>query len=297
MIHVFFDPGSFGSTVEFVIRNYTDYPHKVPGHILADGSMHSFRKQHHVNGNGVLESLTKQDIADDAVTTPIYPFESLKLPEIIQHFSQLASWNQDTKILIYQPTIRAVELNYLFKYHKIITGYLNKGLGIIIGNNAHNLAGWNVHYTHWSQMKLWELREWFSLFYADYHAELTNATEHVDPDHWLIITNIELLNYPAHTWTKIAKHCGLQVCPDIENFARSWQQAQQYVIDEFDLLDQIVENSLSNSEFEWQPTNIVAEAIVQQRLRAFGYEIRCDGLDSFPTDAKILHSLLDKVTQ
>lgn len=297
MIHIFFDPGSFGSTVEFVIHNYTNHAHKVTGHIRSDGSLHSYHKQHHVYDAVTLQDFVGHNKTANAVTTPIYPFDSLKLPEIIQHFSQLPSWHQDTKILIYQPDIRAVELNFLFKYHKIVTGSLNLGLGVLVGNNAHNLSGWNVNYTHWNQMRPWELREWFSIFYADYHVQLTDAKAHVDLDHWLVVTNLELVNDPAHAWIKIADHCGLTVSPDMESFAKTWQQAQQYVIDEFDLLNQIVQNSLSNADFQWQSVNIVAEAIVQQRLRALGYEIRCDGLDIFPTDAKILHSLLDKVTQ
>lgn len=297
MIHIFFDPGSFGSTVEFVIHNYTNHSHKVSGYIRSDGSLHSYHKQHHVCNAMSLQDFVGKNKTDNTVTTPIYPFDSLKLPEIIQHFEQLPSWHQDTKILIYQPTIRAVELNLLFKYHKVVTGSLNMGLGVLVGDNAHNLSGWNVNYTHWNQMKPWELREWFSIFYADYHDQLTNAKEHVDLDQWLVVTNLELVNNPAHTWIKIADYCGLTMSSDMENFARIWQQAQQYVIDEFELLDKIIQNSLSDTAFDWQPVNIVAEAIVQQRLRAIGYEIKCDGLDIFPTDAKILHSLLDKVIQ
>ena len=75
------------------------------------------------------------------------------------------------------------------------------------------------------------------------------------------------------------------------------QQAQQYIVDEFNLLDQIVECSITNQPLKWQPINIIAEAIVQQQLRAKGYEIRCDGLDKFPTDAIMFNSLLEKVPQ
>lgn len=146
-------------------------------------------------------------------------------------------------------------------------------------------------------MKPWELREWLSLFYAAYHKELVAAQHVVDQNQWLLVTNLDLLNNPLETWFKIANYCELTLTADVESFATSWKQAQQYVVDEFELLDKIVEDSINNVDFDWQPINIVAEAIVQQRFRALGFEIRCDGLDTFPTDAKILHSLLDKVSQ
>jgi len=93
---------------------------------------------------------------------------------------------------------------------------------------------------------------------------------------------------------KIINHCGLTPDGDIDSFVTKWQLAQQYVVDEFDLLDHIVDSAINQKDFSWSPTHVIAEAIVQQRLRTCGYEIRCDGLNNFPTDAKTLYNLLEK---
>ena len=54
-------------------------------------------------------------------------------------------------------------------------------------------------------------------------------------------------------------------------------------------------NTVNNVLFEWNKVSIISEAIVQQRLRSLGYEIRCDGLNNFPTDSHTLGNLLEEV--
>ena len=168
------------------------------------------------------------------------------------------------------------------------------GLEIFCSGNEHNIINWNKNYTHWSNMKPWELREWISLFYVHWVQEWIESHGQVSTD-FCRITNTEILeNLPLTTRT-IFKHCGLTECPGLDNFAVYWRSKQKYITDEFDLLDRVVECTINNMPLIWNCTNIIAEAIVQQRLRANGYEIRCDGLDVFPTNARILHTLLEKV--
>jgi len=295
MIHVFFDCGSFGSTIESVLHNYSDHSVPIDSKILDDGSMHSFFKEQHVTNVKILDDFLYRSTSNsNIITTPTYPFKEFKLPTILERFSLSKSWATDTKILIFQSDLRACELNLLFKYHKVCISYINAGLDIIIGDNQHNIVNWNQDYTHWSQMKTWELREWLSLFYAEFVQEFIDSQNQVTDD-WLKLTNTDLLYNTKESLLKIIDHCGLTNTKDLTNFVTKWQQAQKYIVDEFNLLDQIVDCTIANQPLEWQPINIIAEAIVQQRLRAKGYEIRCDGLDKFPTDAIMFNSLLEKV--
>ena len=291
MIHVFYGCGSFGSTIEYVLRNYTGYSTAIDSQILPDGSMHSYQKECHVTQLADLDKLVSA--SNQTVTTPIYPFQDLKLPDIILRFSSLPSWKIDKKILIYQPDLGAVELNLLFQYHKVCNGsVLKTGLGIIVGDNRHNITAWNSNYTHWNQMQVWELREWLSLFYPGYAQEIIAAQQQVDHT-WLTISNIEFLTHTESSIKRIIDFCELELQQPIQNFVHSWQRSQRYVQQEFDLLGQIVNSAINNTELVWEPTNIVAESIVQQRLRQKGYEIQCDGLNSFPTSATKLHNLLE----
>jgi hypothetical protein len=296
MIHVFFVPGMFGSTIEYVLRNYTkeypknykDYP-KNYKEILPDGSMHTFKKEHHpldpLHLN--LAHLTK-----NSIVTPIYPFKRMHLEDILKNYSFALD---DSRILVHADNLESAELNCLFQYHKIAIGSkMNLGLEIFCGSNESNITAWNKCYSSWKDMQQWELREWFSIFYPSWVKEWTDSPGLLTDD-WKVFSNAELLNYPVAVFRQIINFCNLTEDNDLIEFANKWRAAQQYVVDEFDLLNQIVDKSLTQKEFDWRPINIIAEAIVQQKLRSKGYEIMCDGLNIFPTSSEDLYKRLIKV--
>jgi len=293
MIHVFFVPGMFGSTIEYITRSYSDELTPVVGSILADGSMHSFKKLAHFKDIKHIDDFFNTNNAID-VTTPYYPFRQHKLPEILEHFSQ-NNTTDHACILMYADSVRSAELNMLFQYHKISVG-LNMGLDIFCHGNENNIISWDPTYSHWSQMKHWQLREWISLFYKPWVQEWIVSVQQVSQQ-FLTIKNTDFLFNSIATANKIFDHCNLTQKLKLNEFLNQWRLAQQYVVDEFDLLDRIVDCTISKQPLEWQSVNIISEAIVQQRLRAKGYEIRCDGLDIFPTDAIMFNTLLEKVTK
>jgi hypothetical protein len=288
MIHVFFVPGMFGTTIEYVLRTFTKEYDSIDGDIGPDGSMHSAHKELHIRQEDMLDDLKK--IKPNSITTPIYPFKTLHLPEILNHHESYLK--KSRSILMYAKDLRSAELNILFQYHKISVG-LDMGLGLFCDSNAHNIIHWNPTYTHWGQMQPWELREWFSLFYVQWVQEWIQSQNQVT-DSFLKITNTDMLYHTESTLIKMINHCGLTPDGDLGSFVAKWQLAQQYIVDEFDLLDLIVDSAINQQEFAWQPTHVIAEAMIQQRLRTHGYEIRCDGVDVFPTDSKTLYNLLEK---
>jgi len=297
VIQVFFVPGMFGSTIEYISRSYSNELTPVAGSILADGSMHSFQKLAHPLCVYHLDEFFKLGRLSEMATfpevmTPIYPFIDQHLPGILDYFNQHQRGNE-SHILMYANDVRAAELNMLFQYHKISLGR-QRGLDIFCQGNEHNITAWNPDYTHWSQMQTWQLREWISLFYVDWVSEWINSVHQVGSE-FLTIKNTDFLYDTVATSDNIFKHCKLTMKSGLTEFLEQWQQAQQYVVNEFELLDRIVDCTIANQSLTWQPVNIIAEAIVQQRLRAKGYEIRCDGLDTFPTDAIMFNTLLEKV--
>jgi hypothetical protein len=291
MIHVFFVPGMFGSTIEYILRSYSNELTPVAGKILANGSLHSFTKAAHFRDKEHIDNFFKTNSAVE-VTTPIYPFKEQTLPEILRHFSQFNTFG-DKCLLMYADSTNSAELNMLFQYHKISIGP-GLRLDIFCHGNEHNITAWNPAYRHWSDMKLWQLREWISLFYTPWTQAWTKSVQQVGPE-FLTVKNTDFLSNPVDTADRIFAHCGLTQKAGLGEFLLQWQQAQKYIVDEFNLLDQIVDCAIANQPLEWQPINIIAEAIVQQRLRAKGYEIRCDGLDIFPTNAIMFNTLLEKV--
>ena len=281
----------FGSTIEYVLRNFTQEYDPVEAEILKDGSMHSFKKEAHLLNNSEILSFLESP-KKDSIITPIYPFKEMHLPEILEKFSSAIDKN-NTSFLLYADSLRSAELNLLFQYYKIINGHKSQ-LGLeIFYNNENNFVNWNKNYSCWQDMQIWELREWLSLFYVSWVKEWQESLNQV-PDHFVCVKNTDFLYNTQETIFKIITSAGLTTRDGVTEFVRLWQQKQQYIVNEFDLLDQIINCTIDNQDLKWDPICIISEAIIQQRLRNKGYEIQCDGLNNFPVDAKTLYKLLYK---
>jgi len=289
MISIFFVPGMFGSTVEYILREFSDN-FLDPALVLTcglqpDGSVHGFQKSWHP----LNMSAYKQDV-DAEIATPIYPTRDGTLLKILEVYPFKSP---SINVLMYADSLRSAELNLLFQYHKIAEGEKHQlGLETFAIGNERDIVKWNSEYTHWSQMQPWEWREWMSLFYTTYVQQWINS-QHEVPDTFLKISTTELLFQTKDTVTRIFDFCNVLAAGNIDLFIKEWVEKQQYVINEFNLLDDICNNTINNIAFSWEELNIVAAAIVQQRLRSLGYEIRCDGLNTFPVSSTTLYSLLE----
>ena len=292
MIIVFFVPGMFGSTIEAMLSSFTSEYSKsnFSLKITKDGSMHTFGKQYHpLTKNAILSIIDNPA----EICTPIYPVVDAKLPDLA---NDLQVTDKDQIVLIHATDFKAAELNMLFQYHKISNGVLNKSLDIFCNNNYDNIIKWNKNYSSWQDMQIWELREWFSLFYPNWIQEWIDSKNVNFKTSSLKVRNSDLLNGLENTFNEICQYLGLTVIDKtrLTNFCNEWASAQKYIVDEYKLLDLIVENTINNKDFNWQDLNIIAEAIIQQNLRLAGYEIRCYNLNKFPTNSLELNKLLEK---
>lgn len=286
MIHIFFVPGMFGSTIEHVLRNYTNEMEPTNAVIAKDGSMHTYKKMNHLVSGNALEVCDFQEI-----NTPIYPFANKHFSEILESYHRNDS--NDKYVLVYAKTFNDAELNILFQYYKISL-LPSMGMHIFYGspeNAYNNVSRWNLNYKEYSDLKRWEFREWFSIFYPTWVNEWQNSVSQVSND-WLKISSGEILFNTASSFEKIIDFCGLTKSQNVNEFATNWRSAQQYILDEYNLIHKIVELTTAQKKFSWNSLNVISESIVQQKLRTAGYEIRCDGLDVFPTNSLDLYNLL-----
>jgi hypothetical protein len=292
MIVIPFVPGTFASTIEYVLRNFTtEYEeYRVLSEICSDGSMHGFGKLLHTKDSISLQADLFSALGTDKILTPIYPFPDMHADAALKLINELISVS-DFIICPYVSDLAYAEINMLFQYHKIATGDL--GIGIFCGNNQHNIIDWDKNYKNWTDMENWELREWLSMFYVTWVQEWMTAVNHMSGG--FKIKTSELLNATEKSFRKIIDHCELTVTGDIKSFADTWRLKQQYVLDEYNLINDIVNAVMTSREFSWSKLNIIAESIIQQKLRSHGFEIRCWGLNEFPTDTKILVPLLEKL--
>jgi len=283
----------FGSTVEALTRSFTSefVGKSVSMDISIDGSMHIFSKQLHPLTRN--EALSMLQFPVD-ICTPIYPMKDAKLNEIA---AELLICDDDKLIVIHANSSSDAELNMLFQYHKIATGVLNMSESILCGNNGHNIVNWNRNYTSWQEMQEWELREWMSIFYPQWILEWVDSKDVKFNCNPFLVSNIDILTNLENTFLKISEYLGLTVInkTELTQFCNKWTKAQQYIVDEYKSIELIVNNTLSNKDYDWPILNIIAESIIQKRLRDAGYELKCYNLNRFPTNSKTLANLLEKV--
>lgn len=301
MIHILFLPGTFGTTIHYILSNFcTDSPKQYIDHaalITADGSLHNNQLYAgHWFDKVRYEKFFNNEIDQELeITTPIYPIVDLHADEIIKLFTQLRSY--DNYIFLYVKDIHAAELNMLMQYYKIAQGTLNLGLELYCGNNFHNIIKWNPMYKHYSDMQIWELREWLSIFYMEWITEWIDAKNYT-PDNWLKISSDEILSNPMDTAIKIVnefKKFDYNRTKELQQFLTTWRSKQQYILDEYELIQNIVEHTLSKKNFTWNTISIISEAIIQRKLRDLGYEIKCFNLNQFPNNSIYLNKLLEKI--
>ena len=292
MIHIFFVPGMFGSMIEMAVKSFTDFDGNFQPIVAADGSCHTFRKDLHVfDINHLLDRSP-----DAAITTPIYPWRANHLDQVLDIFSnELASWPYDRKILIHAPNQMWAEINMLFQYHKIAKGAA-KTLEIFGGNvNLLDIQKWNRAYTHYSEMRTWEYREWLSLFYPEFIQEWIDSPKLVSDD-FVVVTNQDIIESMPSTLEKIFDHCGVKIIKPFIDFCKHYVTKQQYVLEEYRLIKNIVEHTITKQTLSWNKISIVAEAILQQQFRQRGYEWYCEGLDNLPNNSQEFQKIIFPTT-
>jgi hypothetical protein len=280
----------FGSMIEYVLTRLSN-DNAVKSPIKYDGSMHTFNKQWHPYAKDKLN-----DWPDSGITTPIYPFAEYHLPDIISQFKKhCASWHQDKKVLVYATDQIWCEINLLCQYHKISVG-LNRGLKIFSDPDKKTFKQWDRNYESWDDMKPWQWREWFSIYYPQFVQEWTQSVKQVD-DSWLCVSNKNLLENTESTLGKIAVFCDIKFTRPIKDFCREYISKQDYILKEYNTIRSITDAVLDNRQMAWQPISIIGEAILQQHFRQRGYEWYCDKLDILPCDSITFKKILYKPTK
>lgn len=293
MIYVYFVAGTFGSTFEYVLRSFTNEYH-LDAKIASDGSMHEFKKLYHLISDRTYTDFFKKinTIDSNAIVTPVYPVaEGTRLGELL-HIAQPYFVDTDKLILIYIEDLEHAEINRLFQYHKILNSSLIETnlAALAFGNNIESMTRWNPSYKSMSDMQNWEVREWLSLIGYDHWIDGVSVV----PENFLKISSKDILNDTLNTFKKIINWTGLTYNnKDLSEFALMWRDKQQYVLDEHKLITDIVNSTINNIPLTIpKDLNIFAQAIIQQKLRNNGYELACDGLNSFPTSTVELHNML-----
>jgi hypothetical protein len=281
MIIVLFPGGSFGSTIEYSLRQFSNELTKVTATITNTGSMHSYDKEFHPLSFSEFLEIKNNNYE---IVTPVYPnYEHQTPAETIKEFKKNIDSSQKV-VLVYFSELKMSERNQLFCYYKI-PDFLDHIM-------KDKQTGWNADYTSYKDMQPFELREALS-FFIDQQAEQLEISKVIDKN-WLCITPDDVLYNFKNTILKIIEYTGLTVddSKDIDDFYNEWFKNQQYILDEFENINSIVASINSGSDTTWNKLSIIGEAMVQSRLRQQGIELACHNLDQFPSNTKDLKKVL-----
>jgi hypothetical protein len=273
MIVVIFPVGAFGSTIEYSLRQFSNELTKIKAHVMQNGSIHSYSKEFHPITISQIKKLTDWSIE---IATPIYPGLDFLSP--LQTMIEFEKIIPDDKkvVVVHTNTLEMAERTQLFAYHKN-----NDFLHRVVKDKEKS---WNSNYTSYNCMKKYELREALS-YHIDQQKNHLEIGNHIIKD-WLYISADDILYDFKATLYRIINYCGLTInsSNSIDTFYIEWFAKQQYILDEFKRINNIVEALDNKIYFEWSSLSILGEAIVQSRLRKNNMEIACFNLDTFPTN-------------
>jgi len=283
MIFIFFPVGGFGSTIEFCIRNFSKEFESINTEIMADGSMHGYKKECHPCYNTELVDLAESN----RIITPVYP--NLSFSTVTDTINEFVKVSKNFKVVfITIDTIEMIERNWLFSYYKT-------GLFLASQPNFENFKKWNNNYKTFSDMQRWEQREYLSFVISDSITEYINA-KNLALESWLVINTNDILFNFKESLEQILNY--LELTPDIDNLAEFidlWLTKQQYVLDELILINEILINFQNNKFFEWNAISIIGEAVIQYRLFDRGYKLSCYNLNQFPSNTFDLIKLCQSI--
>lgn len=273
MIIILYPQPSFGPLLEYSLRQFSNELPNILGNILPSGEMY-IKKDYQLD---LPEKFTNN--SDDVVISG-YPHSSAKFTadQTIENYKKYFP-AESKVVLIHYSNEYEVDQSYLFSYHTN-PGYLNFVL-------AGKEKIWNDTYTSVNDMKPYEVREAISLL-IDQNEHYINSCQKSEKT-WSLVSSSDIQFNFENTIKRLLTRLGLtQNQKDINKFYQRWFDKQQYIIDEFLLINGIIDAIELNQYICWNGISIVGEAIIQSRLRRRGVEINCFNLDIFPTDTKNL---------
>jgi len=307
MIHIFFISGGFGSTINLVVQNFcTTIGHNPELDIKGlpelgvrfDGSAHTYWKEGHWDTlqkyQDFFAGKTDQDLK---VSAPVYDIGEQSQEETIKMFFDNVP--DDKVVFVYIPNEYYVDINILARYYKIAVGYYNRGMEFFGWDNFNHFKNWNENYTSFKDMQKWEFREMIITEYEIWTNEWLKSKSFA-PSHWLKVGTDEILNNTEDTFLKICNHVDTIDTSKLEEFKQfisDWRNKQQYLVDEVDLVNKIVDAVVNRKITSWNQSQlcIFSEAMIQKKLKTNGYDLRCFGLNDFPTNSVDLYRLVEKI--
>jgi len=287
-IAIAFNSGAYGTYLEWCLTTLTSAG-DVTDPLTALGNSHYFKGKHLLNMDGWSEFLSSGG------TDPFARFH----PKTLQEHN--LSDNLDFVCRTAQSVI------YLYPDHDHVLLCVNNLITKVWDNFWTNFiltVDPNKIYQNWpinkdtpsDKIPQWIKREFLSYYYMP---SWFDSVEWYHPHTWsndraCVVTTRELLFDFESTLHKIQKHCDLDFVRPISSLIPTHQKnlQKQAHLQQDQLCKQIIDAVLNNINLDWDPLPLGSEFWLQWELRNQKLEIRCDGLNEFPTNSLQLSKLL-----
>lgn len=163
-------------------------------------------------------------------------------------------------------------------------------------NHEEVLANWPEDHDEEGNLARWIVREYLSMILKDgVRNSLTiDSNDKVKYMDVLAIDVRDIRDDLEGTVTKILDYLGMESVRkdvDLTELQERWAETQPHLFKD-ELIKDIVESTIDGTEIDWPELSIVDEAMIQHLLRGHGYEIKCHGLNEFPTNSNHLRELI-----
>lgn len=164
------------------------------------------------------------------------------------------------------------------------------------GKIKEDMANWPNETNDGNMVSRWIVREFMSINIKNIvHRFLgINSIENIKSLDLLAIDVAELRDNFTPAIHKILDH----LLPSTQiNEARldelyaSWKETQKHLYKD-KLLTNIVDSTIEGTDLTWSDMTLADEAMIQHLLREKNYELKCHGLNEFPTNSKHLRELI-----
>lgn len=307
---IVFPPGCYGSWVHWVLNHLSHVDTGVTAPPLSgQGDAHNWNNQNcfgHLTKDFMAslpllndEDLCRCHLDEDPVRNDI--IETLNW--ILGNFSKTVYLYAEENSVCWMANVKLDKVwnnngkregfdHYFSKERNINTGVHWE---FVFHNHNEILGRWPEEYDNNGMLSKWIIREYLSMVLHDsvYKNLSIDKLEHIKSLDLLPVNVVDLRDNFSNTIKKIATHLDIKIDDNIslDDLYQPWKDSQKHFFKD-QLIHDIVNAIIDNKDLNWAELSIIDEALIQHYLRKRGYELKCHGLNEFPTNTKKLRELM-----
>jgi hypothetical protein len=321
---IYYHPGAYGTFVEWCLNYFSDleFSNNLP--FTKTGNAHKFEETLPISSEKMFHDAINKDIkfmrmhpgstskqahallvnykgiAADCYRSELKLLENFTNNIVVVYFGlENVLWGSNNIIKSFNPK------------NEVILDYLRKNevpdLEMSFSEDLHDYTILKLtktskkHAKRWDKdsindMEVWELREFLSLYSYGEWANLYQGLETLNEEftNTVFLEIGQLRDNFEQTIIDLLERLDLPLVRDNFDYVyNNWSNVQKFKFKDREIKE-IVQATVNGNDLHWGELSIIDEAEIQRQLRENGWEIRCFGINNFPTSSAALKLLLYK---